>query len=74
MKVDAILLRAILGCHSKTPIEFMFLETGTISLNFILAQRRFVNFMKFYTEIQRKHYSKCIWLKSIILSKEISTY
>ena len=40
MKLDAILLRAILGCHSKTPIEFMFLETGTISLNFILAQRR----------------------------------
>ena len=44
-KVDEALLREILQAHSKTPTEFLYLETGTVPLRWIIAQRR-INFMK----------------------------
>ena len=40
-RLDNALLRGIIGgAHSKTPIEYLFLETGTINIRFILASRR----------------------------------
>ena len=39
-KVDECLLRKILKCHSKSPIESLYLETGTLPLRFIVASRR----------------------------------
>ena len=39
-KVDECLLRRILKCHSKSPLEYLYLETGTMPLRFIIACRR----------------------------------
>ena len=39
------LICRILKAHSKTPLEFLYLESGTISIKWILAQRR-VNYLK----------------------------
>ena len=44
-KIDEDLLRGILKAHRKTPSEFLYLETGTLPVRFILAQRR-INFLK----------------------------
>ena len=38
--VDEALLRTILKAHSKTPMEFLYLETGALLLRWIVAQRR----------------------------------
>ena len=43
-KVDEFLLRKILGAPSKTPIEYLYLETATIPIEFILKSRR-VNYL-----------------------------
>ena len=43
--VDEALLRSILQAQSKTPREFLHLETGTIQLRWIVAQRR-IQYMK----------------------------
>ena len=34
------LLREILLCHAKVPLEFLFLETGSLSVRHILSSRR----------------------------------
>ena len=39
-RLDNALLRGILGAHSKTPVESLYQETGSISIRFILASRR----------------------------------
>ena len=38
--VDEFVLRSIFKSHSKTPIEFLHLETGTKPIRFIIASRR----------------------------------
>ena len=38
--LDQYLLRQILGSHSKVPVEFLFLETSAIPIDFILTSRR----------------------------------
>ena len=43
-KLDQYLMRKIVGCHSKVPIEMLYLETNTIPLDFILASRR-INYL-----------------------------
>ena len=43
-KIDNILLRFLLGCPAKTPTEFLFLETGSIPIRFILSSRR-INYL-----------------------------
>ena len=43
--VDEALLRGLLKAHSKTPKEFLHLETGTVPLRWIITQRR-INYMK----------------------------
>ena len=43
--VDQQLLRSILNAHSKTTKEFLYLETGTMPIRWIIPQRR-INFFK----------------------------
>ena len=43
-KLDQYLLRKIIGAHSKVPIEFLFLETGALPIDFILKSRR-INYL-----------------------------
>ena len=43
--VDQALLRGILKCHSKTPKEFLHLESGTVPLRWIITQRR-LNYLR----------------------------
>jgi hypothetical protein len=60
-KIDVDLLRSILKAHRKIPSEFLNLETGTLPIRFILAQRR-INYLKHILsrdseELIRKVYS-----------------
>ena len=43
--IDEDLLCRFLRSHSKTPKEFLYLETGAVSIKWIIAQRR-INFLK----------------------------
>ena len=43
--IDNSLLRGILGAHKGTPKAFLYLETGTMPLRWIIAQRR-INYLK----------------------------
>ena len=40
--VDEYLLRLLVGAHTKTPLEFLYLETGATPIRFILACRRLI--------------------------------
>ena len=40
--VDEHLLRSLVRAHAKTPLEFLFLETGAIPIRHILACRRMI--------------------------------
>ena len=40
--VDQHLLRQLLGAHSKTPLEFLYLETGCTPLTYIVMSRRLI--------------------------------
>ena len=40
MTLDNYLIRQIIGAHSKVPVEFLFLETSAIPINFVLTSRR----------------------------------
>lgn len=40
--VDQHLLRQLLGAHGKTPLEFLYLETGCIPLMYIIMSRRLI--------------------------------
>ena len=42
---DEALLRYLLDCHSKVPLEFLYLESGAIPVRFILSGRR-INYLK----------------------------
>ena len=44
-QVDESLLRNLLQSHPKTPIEFLYLETGSVPVRHILSSRR-INFLK----------------------------
>ena len=39
-KLDESLLRCLLGAHSKTPLEMLYLESGATPIRFVLASRR----------------------------------
>ena len=45
-EIDEQMLRKMLFAHSKTPIELLYLETGSIPIRFILMSRR-VNFLHY---------------------------
>ena len=38
--IDKLLLRRITGAHSKTPVEYLYLEMGCVPLKYILKCRR----------------------------------
>ena len=40
--IDEYLLRALVKGHSKTPIEFLYLETGAVPIRFLLSSRRMI--------------------------------
>ena len=44
-KVDESLLRSILDCHAKVPLEFLYLESGAIPIRYILSSRR-INYLQ----------------------------
>ena len=62
--VDEALLRNILKAHSKTPLEFLYLETGSLQLRWIVAQRRIV----FMQQIMRRHDNDL--LKKVFLAQK----
>ena len=39
-KVDEYLLRVLVKAHSKTPLEFLYLEAGALPIRFIISSRR----------------------------------
>ena len=41
-KVDEYLLRSLVDGHSKTPLEFLYLEAGALPIRFILSSRRMI--------------------------------
>ena len=41
-KVDEHLLRSLLHFHSKTPLEFLFLETGSVPIRYTISSRRMI--------------------------------
>ena len=44
-QLDSAVLKGILKAHSKTPTEFLHLETGTLPLRWVIAQRR-INYLR----------------------------
>ena len=40
--IDEYLLRALVKGHSKTPIEFLYLEAGAVPIRFLLSSRRMI--------------------------------
>ena len=38
--VDEFFIRSVFKAHTKTPLEFLHLETGTVPLKFTIASRR----------------------------------
>ena len=42
-KVDEYLLRALVKAHSKTPLEFLYLEAGALPIRFIISSRRLLS-------------------------------
>ena len=65
-KVDECLLRKILNCHSKTPLEMLFLETGTLPLRFVIASRRIL----YYQTIIKRNDSELT--KQVLLAQKIN--
>ena len=41
-KVDEIILRTLMQSHPKTPLEFLYLETGSLKIKYIISTRRLV--------------------------------
>ena len=44
-RIDETLLRFLLSSHSKTPLEFLYLESGAIPIRYITSSRR-LNFLQ----------------------------
>ena len=40
--VDEHLLRSLVKAHSKTPLEFLYLETGAAPIRFLISSRRMI--------------------------------
>ena len=76
-KVDETLLRLLLNSHSKAPIEFLYLESGTILITFIMSSRR-MNYLQTTTEGEavaedtQQHLLVCSKLKNEFQSEELA--
>ena len=42
IKIDHQILRYICGSHAKTPVEFLYMETGSLPIPFIVSCRRMI--------------------------------
>ena len=65
-KVDEGLLRKILKCHGKTPIEMLYLETGALPLRFLISNRRI---LYYHTIIKRNDHELT---KQVLLTQKKS--
>ena len=61
-KIEEDLLWGILKAHIRTPSTFLNLETGTIPIRFILAQRR-INFLKHILSRDNKELIKKVYME-----------
>ena len=59
--VDHQLLRFIISGHAKVPVEFLYLETGTIPLRLVISSRR-LNYLKNIVDRNDKELVKRIYL------------
>ena len=59
--IDEALLRSILKAHSKTPKEFLYLETGALPLRWIIAKRR-ISLLKHIMERREDDLLKRVFL------------
>ena len=41
-KIDEMLIRSLMGSHMKTPLEFLYLETGAVPISYIISMRRII--------------------------------
>ena len=64
--IDQALLRNILNSHSKTPTEFLYLESGAVPIRWIIAQRRIL----FLKHIMNKHDQDLV--KQVFLAQQAS--
>ena len=49
-EVDEHLLRCMVKAHAKTPLEFVYLETGAIPIRHVIACRRILYLQTFSKE------------------------
>ena len=59
--IDAALLRGILKAHTKTPKEFLYLETGELPIKWIKAQTR-INYMNHILQRDENELVKKVFL------------
>ena len=60
-EVDQYLLRKILNCHSKTPKETLYLETGTLPIRYVIKQRRLNYFHHLLSRDKKELISKVLY-------------
>ena len=60
LKLDHDIMRLIIGAHSKVPIKFLYLETASIPINYILASRR-VNYLHNILTKEDSELVKCVY-------------
>ena len=58
--IDEDLLRRILKLHSKTPKEFLYLETGSTPIKWVLKQRR-INYLKHILSLEENEIVKKVY-------------
>ena len=58
--IDEDLLRRILKLHSKTPKEFLYLETGSTPIKWVLKQRR-INYLKHILSLEENEIVKKVF-------------
>jgi hypothetical protein len=59
--IDHQLLRFICNSHAKTPVEFLYLETGAIPLSFIISSRR-LNYLHTIVTREDEELTKRVYL------------
>ena len=59
--VNHQLLRFICNSHAKTPVEFLYLETGAIPLSFIISSRR-LNYLQTIVTRENEELTKIVYL------------
>ena len=63
-KVDESLIRSLLQSHAKTPLEFLFLETASVPIKYILISRRLMFLRTFFNFV-------CKMTKSLFIFQRI---